>query len=114
MVENCNLAGKEDVFGPERNPERGIFPLLHLVKPRRLLLSNMVTGPRHRRIQSGTRAAFKKALGGRSVTTPDSMNETLVGGASTLTAAALDGWTDWFGKAKDREHWRRIEVRRRQ
>ena len=115
VVDDCYLAGEEDVFRPERNPERGISSLLHMVKPGGLFLSNLVTGPGHRRIQSVTRAAFKRHFGVvRSVTTPDSMNETLVGGAGTLTAAALDGWTDCFGEAKDREYWRRIEVRKLQ
>lgn len=113
VIDDCYLAGEDDVFRPERKPERGINKLIQLLNPGGLFLTNLVTGSGHRRMQSGTRAAFKRSFKEvRSVTTPESMNETLVGGNAVLSASALDAWTPSFSTRKDRDFWERIEVRK--
>jgi hypothetical protein len=48
----------------------------------------------------------------RSVTTPDGLNEALVGGAAVLTPGVLRGWRRLFSAAEDREYWDRLRVRR--
>lgn len=113
IIDDCYLAGDDDVFRPERKPERGIGKLEQLLHPGGLFLTNLVTGSGHRSMQSRTRAAFKRSFKEvRSVTTPDSMNETLVGGDAVLSASALDPWTPAFSTRKDRDFWERIEVRK--
>jgi spermidine synthase len=112
IIDDCYLAGEEDVFRPEKKPARGIDALTELLAPDGLFLTNLVTGAGHRRIQSRTRVAFKRAFKEvRSVTTPDSHNETLVGGTKVLTGNRLREWEGNFRKKKDLELWRRLQVR---
>ncbi|GAA5484168.1 polyamine aminopropyltransferase [Haloferula sargassicola] len=112
VIDDCYLAGEDDVFRPERQPERLIETLRPLLAPGGLLLANLVTGPGHRRLQTRMRAAFRRAFPEvRSVTTPDSLNETLAGGGKVATGAVLDRWTADFPMKKDRDFWRRIGVR---
>ena len=112
IIDDCYLAGDEDVYRPEKKPSRGIEVLTKLLASDGLFLTNLVTGAGHRRVQSRTRAAFKRNFDEvRSVTTPDSYNETLVGGCEVLTGASLREWEDRFSKKKDLELWRRISVR---
>lgn len=111
VIDDCYLAGETDVFRPERHPERLVETLSPRVAPGGLLLANLVTGSGHRRLQSRMRAAFRRAFPEvRSVSTPDSMNETLVAGDRVLTAAALNEWTKRFLEKKDRNFWERIRV----
>jgi hypothetical protein len=64
-------------------------------------------------MQIRTRAAFRAAFPVvRTVTTPDSMNETLVAGADVLPASALAEWLGVFPDATDRKLWKRLKVRR--
>lgn len=112
IIDDCYLAGTDDVFRPEKEPARGIGMLCELLAPDGLFLTNLVTGAGHRRVQSRTRAAFKRAFPEvRSVTTPDSLNETLVGGTAVLAGGALDPWLDKFAARKDRDFWKRLRVR---
>ena len=112
IIDDCYLAGEEDVYRPEKTPGRGIDILTELLAPGGLFLTNLVTGAGHRRVQSRTRAAFKRSFPEvRSVTTPDSYNETLVGGDKVLTGSRLREWEGRFSKKKDLELWRRLQVR---
>jgi spermidine synthase len=112
IIDDCYLAGEEDVFRPERKPGRGIDILTELLAPDGLFLTNLVTGSGHRRVQSRTRAAFKRTFDEvRSVTTQDSYNETLVGGSAVLLGSSLREWEDRFQRKKDLELWRRLKVR---
>ncbi|MEM9237322.1 MAG: methyltransferase domain-containing protein [Verrucomicrobiota bacterium] len=112
IIDDCYLAGEDDVFRPERRPGRGIDALKRLLNPGGLFLTNLVTGAGHRRLQSRTRAAFKRSFDEvRSVTTADSMNETLVGGDAVLSARVLRQWEPELSSRKDLELWRRVQVR---
>jgi len=112
VIDDCFLAGEEDVFRPQQSPQATLGLLAERVAPGGLLACNLVTGAGHRRLQSRTRAAFKRRFPEvRSVTTPDSMNETLVAGAMVLGGRALRDWEDRFAARKDRDLWRRIGVR---
>lgn len=113
IIDDCYLAGEEDVYRPEKKPERGMKKLRELLAPGGLFLTNLVTGSGHRGMQSRTRAAFKRAFEEvRSVTTPESMNETLVGGDEVLSQSALSPWSGSFPTRKDRDLWRRIQIRK--
>ncbi len=113
VIDDCYLTGEEDVFRPQTRAGWGVDLLADRLRPGGLLLTNLITGSGHRRMQSRTRAAFKRRFESvRSVTTPASMNETLVGGDAVRSGGALDAWTDAFSAAQDRDYWERIEVRK--
>ncbi|MCW1886896.1 hypothetical protein OKA04_19305 [Luteolibacter flavescens] len=113
VIDDVYLAGKSDVFRPGKSDNRQISALKRLVAPGGLLLANLVNGPGHRAMQIRTRAAFREAFPVvKSVTTPDSMNETLAGGADVLPASALTPWVGSFPDGIDRRYWKRLKVRR--
>lgn len=113
VIDDCYFAGEEDVFRPQTRAAWGVDLLADLLRPGGLLLTNLITGSGHRRMQSRTRAAFKRRFPTvRSVTTPESMNETLVGGDRVRPGGVLDGWTQAFPDATDRALWERVEVRK--
>jgi spermidine synthase len=113
VMDDCYLAGETDVYRPEKQPGRRLPDFHSLLAPGGLVLTNLITGSGHRTLQSRTRAAYKRQFKEvRSVTTPESMNETLAGGDAVLGAAALDRWSDSFPHRKDREFWRRLTVRK--
>jgi spermidine synthase len=112
IIDDCYLAGADDVFRPERDPGRLIDTLRPAISPGGLFVMNLVTGSGHRRLQSKTRAAARRAFSQvKSVTTPDSMNEALVGGGEILGSAGIHAWQDHFPHAKDRDFWSRLRVR---
>jgi len=112
VIDDCYLAGAEDVFRPERDPGRLIEILRPAISRGGLFAMNLVTGSGHRRLQSKTRAAARRAFSQvKSVTTPDSMNEALVGGGEILGATALGAWQAHFPQSKDRDFWSRLRVR---
>jgi spermidine synthase len=113
VIDDVYLAGRDDVFRPGKSDNRQIAALKRLVAPGGLLLANLVNGTGHRAMQIRTRAAFRAAFPVvRSVTTPESLNETLVAGADVLPASALATWTPRFADATDRKLWKRLKVRR--
>lgn len=113
VIDDVYLAGRDDVFRPGKSDSGQIKALKRLLAPGGLLLANLVNGPGHRAMQMRTRAAFREGFAVvRSVTTPDSMNETLVGGKEVLAAAALAPWEAKFPENADRKLWQRLKVRR--
>ena len=106
IIDDCYLAGEEDVFRPEKTPGRGVEVCRKLLAPGGLLVANLLTGAGHGRMQSRTRAAFRRSFPAvSSVTTPESETEGLVGGSQVLTSRALAPWADHFKRMKDREYW---------
>lgn len=113
VIDDCYLAGEEEVFRPESQPGRAIDRLQRLLSPGGLLLVNLVTGAGHRRMQIATRAAFRERFGEvRSVSTWESQNETLAGGDAVLGRRFLWPWEAAFAHRRDRAFWRRLKVRR--
>jgi spermidine synthase len=113
VIDDCYLTGPDDVYRPQTRARWGVDLLADRLEPGGLLLTNLITGGGHRRMQSRTRAAFKRRFPVvRSVTTPESMNETLVGGEVVRPGGVLDDWTARFPAARDRQYWERIAVRK--
>ena len=79
-----------------------------------LLVANLLTGRGHRRMQVDLRAAFRAGFPlVRSVTTPLSANEVLVGGHDgVLAGGALRPWAARFPHTTDRRLWRDLRVRK--
>ena len=113
VIDDVYLAGRDDVFRPGKSDARQISALKRLVKPRGLLLANLVNGAGHRAVQIRTRAAFREGFPVvRSVTTPESLNETLVGGKDVQPLSALAVWREKFPEFSDRKLWECVKVRR--
>ena len=113
VIDDVYLAGHDDVFRPGKSDAGQISALKRLLTPGGLLLANLVNGPGHRAMQMRTRAAFREGFPVvRSVTTPDSMNETLVGGREVLPGSALAAWEPSFPELTDRRLWQRLKTRR--
>jgi len=113
VIDDVYLAGSDDVFRPGKSDTGQITALKRLLKPGGLILANLVNGAGHRAMQIRTRAAFREGFPVvRSVTTPASMNETLVGGIDVLPASALNPWKASFSEASDRKLWQVLKVRK--
>jgi spermidine synthase len=113
VIDDVYLAGCDDVFRPGKSDSNQITALKRLLAPGGVLLANLVNGPGHRSMQIRTRAAFREGFPVvRSVTTPESMNETLVGGRDILPVSALAAWERSFPESSDRKLWKKIRVRR--
>jgi spermidine synthase len=113
VVDDVYLAGRHDVFRPVAWRPEQLSSLRRAVAPGGLLAANLVTGRGHRSVQSAIRRAFRAGFPVvRSVTTPDSLNETLVGGRQVATAAAWKPWLERFADPQDRRLWRRLRARK--
>lgn len=113
VIDDVYLAGKVDVFRPQAWEASHLKTLLRALAPGGLLTVNLVTGKGHRAMQSHTRKVLAAAFPVvRSVTTPDSQNETLVAGDAVLAASALEPWKAQFHDSLDRKFWRALKVRR--
>jgi spermidine synthase len=113
VIDDVYLAGADDVFRPQAWEREHLALLEKVLAPGGLLTANLVTGPGHRAMQSRLRRLFCGAFRVvRSVTTYESLNETLVGGKEVLSGGALRGWENRFADRRDRELWRRLRVRK--
>lgn len=113
VIDDCYLAGPEDVFRPHAGDEGVRQSLLGAVAPGGLLVVNLVTGAGHRRLQSEYRRWFRANFPRvRSITAPDTQNEILVGGAHVGTAGDLVAWLEKFDHPADRKRWRELAVRK--
>lgn len=113
VIDDVYLAGKTDVFRPQAwNPEH-LATLKRAVAPGGLLTANLVTGKGHRTMQSHVRNVLKDAFPSvRSVTTPDSLNETLAAGDAVLSGSAVAAWRGRFPTHRDRVLWDKLRVRK--
>lgn len=113
VIDDVYLAGAEDVYRPQAWECEHLRLLERVLAAGGLLSANLVTGPGHRVMQSRLRRMFCSAFPVvRSVTTRDSMNETLAGGTAVLSGRALAAWEHFFTDRRDRELWRRLRVRK--
>jgi len=113
VIDDVYLAGADDVFRPLAWESAHLDTLCRAIAPGGLLAANLVTGPGHRAMQSLMRRLFRDRFPVvRSVTTPESLNETLVGGQNVATGRRLDPWLWKFPHGTDRRLWRQIAVRK--
>jgi len=113
VVDDVYLAGKDDVFRPLAWEQEHLSMLGRAVAAGGLLTANLVTGEGHRTMQSRIRRLFCNGFPVvRSVTTPASLNETLVGGEEVATGRELGRWESMFPDWRDRKLWRRLRVRK--
>lgn len=113
VIDDVYLAGAEDVYRPGNWGAEQFDLARRAVAKGGLLAANLVTGKGHRAVQSRVRQLFRDAWPEvRSVTTRDSLNETLVGGAEVAGHRALAPWTKQFPDPADQRMWRRIKVTR--
>jgi spermidine synthase len=113
VVDDVYQALEQDVARPGAWSEATEATLRRLVAPGGLLVVNLVTGSGHRAMQSAFRRQFRDSWPVvRSVTTPDGMNEALVGGENVLSRRVLSHWDHAWSSGHDRRYWRRLKVRR--
>lgn len=113
VIDDCYLAGPEDVFRPHAGDAGVRRDLLRAVAPGGLLVVNLVTGAGHRRLQSEYRRWFRANFArARGITAPDTQNEILVGGEGVRAGAALKAWEEKFDHPSDRRRWRELVVRK--
>ena len=111
VIDDVYLAGADDVYRPLAWQEEHVELLGGVMADGGLLAANLVTGDGHRHMQSRLRRLFRETFPvTRSVTTRDSLNETLVGGEDVATGRVLKPWEDRFTERRDRELWRRVKV----
>ncbi|MEI7928966.1 MAG: methyltransferase domain-containing protein [Verrucomicrobiales bacterium] len=113
VIDDIYLAGKTDVFRPHLWNQSHLSTLKRAVAPGGLLTANLVTGKGHRAMQSHSRGVLKSAFPLlRSVTTPLSLNETLVAGNDVLSGRHLHSWLEKFPERRDRALWENIRVKK--
>lgn len=113
VIDDCYLAGRQDVFRPHGLDEDVQADLLRAVAPAGALVVNLVTGAGHRKLQSDYRGWFRGHFAeSRGLTVPDSRNEILVGGNSLLGKRSLGPWAGCFSHRDDRKKWGEIQVRK--
>jgi len=112
VVDDLYLAGDEDVYRPHGWDAGRLDLLRRAVAPGGHLAVNLVTGAGHRTMQSRTRRVLREAFPAvKSLTTPDGMNEVLVGGAAVEGVKRLRGYEACFADRRDQRYWRRLAVR---
>ncbi len=113
VIDDVYLAGKTDVFRPQHWDAHYLDLLKRAVAPGGLLAANLVTGAGHRAVQSHARRVLKETFPVvRSITTPASLNETLVAGECVLAGSALKDWSAHWSQASDRKFWEKLRVRK--
>jgi len=113
VIDDIYLAGKTDVFRPHYWSREHLSILRRAVAPGGLLTANLVIGKGHRTMQSHSRSVLKSAFPVvRSVTTPLSLNETLVAGEDVLSGCYLHPWLEKFPERRDRALWENIRVKK--
>lgn len=113
VIDDVYLAGKVDVYRPGDWNEAWIKQLKRLINPNGILLTNLVRGAGHRKLQSHIRQLYRRHFPCvKEVRTPEGLNETLVGGQSIAGSAALREWRAHFNSSRDRTLWDKISVRR--
>lgn len=113
VIDDIYLAGKTDVFRPQQWDPRLMRLLKRAIAPGGLLAVNLVIGEGHRTMQSQTRRVLKQEFAVvRTVRSDEAMNEVLVAGGDVATQRRLKKYADSFKQVKDRQYWKRLQVRK--
>ncbi len=102
-----------DVERPLASPESLLPDLCRSLKENGIFAANLVTGPGHRRVQTEFRRFFRENFEEvRSITTPASLNECLVGGPALRSWQEVRALAKAFPADADYSHWRMLRARR--
>lgn len=101
-----------DVERPLASPETLLPDLCRSLTHHGLFAANLVTGPGHRRVQTEFRRFFRENFEKvRSITTPASLNECLVGGPQLRPWQEIRALAPSFPSDADYSHWRLLRAR---
>ncbi len=101
-----------DVERPMGSPERLLPDLARCLKSDGIFAANLVTGPGHRKVQTGFRRFFRQHFAmTRSITTPASLNECLVGGKTLRPWPQIKARAADFPADADYSYWRLLRSR---
>lgn len=102
-----------DVERPLPTPDSLLPDLCRCLTKDGIFAANLVTGPGHRRVQTDFRRFFRQHFEEvRSITTPSSLNECLVGGPRLHPWKNLRTLSKSFPADADYTYWREIRARR--
>lgn len=101
-----------DVERPLQSPAVLLPDLQRCLKPDGIFAANLVTGPGHRKVQSEFRQFFRNNFSRlRSITTPASLNECLVGGRTLQPWPEIRARAAAFPADADYSYWRLLRAR---
>jgi hypothetical protein len=113
VLDDVYGSGPEDVARPTLYTAAHTAALRRSLAPGGLFVANLVTGAGHRRMQGSFRKFFTEQFPVvRSISTPDSLNETLVGGEDVLSPGFLAPYQHLWPNGQDRAYWRALRHRR--
>jgi spermidine synthase len=102
-----------DVIRPTVYTDALAKALNRSLAPGGLFVANLITGAGHRKMQSAFRRFFQATFPVvRSITTPLSLNETLVGGTDVCPPALLQPYRHLWPTRQDRRYWSDLRCRR--
>ena len=102
-----------DVERPLASPESLLPDLCRSLNHDGIFAANLVTGPGHRRVQTDFRRFFRENFEEvRSITTPASLNECLIGGAKLRPWQKIQTLAREFPADADYSWWRQLRARR--
>ena len=103
-----------DVVRPGLYTPAMLRALRRSMAPGGIFAVNLVTGAGHRKMQSAFRRFFADRFSTvRSITTPCSLNECLIGGDTLTPWPAIRARAAQFPSDRDYTHWRELRCRRR-
>jgi spermidine synthase len=102
-----------DVERPLASPETLLPDLCRSLKKDGIFAANLVTGTGHRRVQTEFRRFFRQNFEeARSITTPASLNECLIGGTGLRSWQEIRAMAGEFPADADYSLWRLLRCRR--
>ncbi len=111
VVDDVYLGSGEDVSRPVDYNERLMDRLLSCASSRGTVVTNLVTGEGHRRVQRAVRQTFRERFPSVRVVKPaKGFNETIVGGDALCGSDRVRQFDSSFDSPKDAQFWRRVKV----
>ncbi len=113
ILDDVYSSGAEDVMRSTAYDAPLTKALKRRLAPGGIFIANLVTGTGHRRTQTQFRQFFKNEFPVvRTIRTPGSLNEALIGGVDVLPASALKPYAHLWPLKKDRHFWSQLQCRR--
>lgn len=112
IVDDVYAGASHDVVRPGLYTPDLRRALFRSLAPDGCFCANLVTGEGHRTMQSAFRSFYRSNFPRvRSVTTPDSLNETLIGTSALRPWREVRQHADQFAQPRDRMFWHRLRSR---